>query len=254
MDKNGKKIKMVDIIRPEKKTKTLQESGKEPTKKEPAKKELKKELKTEEAIKISAAKPKKPKRLKILIFLFFGFLIYLIFWVLPRAGINITTKKTSLELIERIEATTNIGSTVISTKQIPAEIFSQRKNNVFSFLATGKKNVERKARGEVTIYNTYSSDDQPLIANTRLLTPDGKVFRLEKLIVVPGAKIIEGKIVSSSVKTSVVADKAGQEYNIGPVSHFTIPGFQGSEKYQSFYAKSDTPMTGGFVGEVAVPS
>ena len=67
-------------------------------------------------------------------------------------------------------------------------------------------------------------------------------------------KIIEGKIVSSSVKTSVVADKAGQEYNIGPVSHFTIPGFQGSEKYQSFYAKSDTPMTGGFVGEVAVPS
>jgi len=270
MVNNSKKSKMVDIIRPEKKIKQPQKIHKEPAKKEfkeelewlkkeefkELKEELKPEFKKEKIVKISKTKPERSKRSfkTFIAFLIVGFLIYLMFWVLPRVEINITTKKVPLELTEEVEAATDIENVVLSNKQIPAEIFSQRKNNVFSFPATAKKNVEQKAKGEVTIYNAYSSDNQLLVANTRLLAPDGKIFRLEKSIVVPGAKIIEGKIVPSSIKTTVIADKAGQEYNIGPVSRFTIPGFQGSEKYQGFYAKSDTSMSGGFIGEVAVPS
>ncbi len=251
-----KKIKMVDIVRPVKKTEVIQEIKweiKEEIREKP--KSPKVQAPKAPVVKKIVEKRKRRVSWKFILFLIvLALLVYLMFWVLPKAEINITTKKVPLNLVEQISAIKDTGNVDILNKQIPAEIFSQVKNNTFSFPATGKKNVENKTQGEVAIYNTYSSDSQTLIANTRLLTPDGKVFHLKKTIIVPGAKIIEGKIVSSNIKAEVIADKAGQEYNIGPVDHFTIPGFQGSDKYQGFYAKSESSMTGGFIGEVPVPT
>jgi len=114
--------------------------------------------------------------------------------------------------------------------------------------------VEDKAAGKITIYNAYSSDPQRLVATTRFAAPDGKIFRLVKEITVPAAKIVEGKIIPSTIEAAVIADQAGPKYNIEPVSHFSIPGFQGSAKYQGFYAESKEPMTGGFIGERAYPT
>ncbi|PJA41720.1 hypothetical protein CO177_00870, partial [Candidatus Wolfebacteria bacterium CG_4_9_14_3_um_filter_37_9] len=62
-----------------------------------------------------------------------------------------------------------------------------------------------------------------------------------------------GKITASGVKVKVIADKIGAEYNIGPTK-FTIPGFKGTPKYDGFYAKSESQMAGGFVGELAYPT
>ncbi|MEE8131569.1 MAG: hypothetical protein V3T98_00770, partial [Candidatus Paceibacterota bacterium] len=73
-------------------------------------------------------------------------------------------------------------------------------------------------------------------------------------ITVPGAKIIKGEVVPSSIVAEVIADKPGEEYNIGPVEYFSIPGFKGSAKYQGFYGESKESMTGGFIGEAAVPT
>ncbi len=284
-NKDIKKRKMVDIARPEKKSEKTSDyfnfkEFKKEFPKEKREKEEAKEIKTRETeeVKIEELefsknkfnhfkepelinreirKERKKNRRSwkmILIFIIVGFLVYLALCVLPRVEVDLTLKKVPLELSQEIVATTAINSPSVSDRKIPAELFTQTKNNVLSFHATGKKNVERKARGEVTIYNSYSSESQRLVANTRLLAPDGKIFRLEESIVVPGAKIVEGKIIPSSIKATVVADKAGQEYNIGPVDHFTIPGFQGSEKYEGFYAKSESAMAGGFVGEIPVPT
>ena len=114
--------------------------------------------------------------------------------------------------------------------------------------------MEKKASGTVTIFNAYSSEKQALVANTRLLAPDGKIFRLVSAISVPGAKISQGQITPSSISVKVIADKAGEEYNIKPVSRFTIPGFQGSSKYESFYAESKEAMSGGFIGSISFPT
>jgi len=122
------------------------------------------------------------------------------------------------------------------------------------FPATGKKQVSNKAAGKMTIYNSYSSDAQTLVKDTRFLSPDGKIFKLAKQIIVPGAKISEGKILPSSIDADVVAEKAGEEYNIGPVKLFQIPGFKGTPKYAAFYGESKGDMTGGFVGEIAYPT
>jgi len=211
--------------------------------------------------KIKEKKFKLKKRSKI----FFGSLgllfilliggFYLANKFLAKAEIKITTKKTEWDYVDSIIASKNISKSDASQKQIPAEIFAVTKNYTFSFPATGKKAVEDKASGKITIYNAYSSDSQVLIVNTRFAAPDNKIFRLTQKITVPAAKIVSGKIIPSSIDAAVIADGPGPDYNIGPTSHFSIPGFKDNpSKYQGFYASSSQPMIGGFIGEKAYPT
>lgn len=194
---------------------------------------------------------------KVLKWSFAGVLIVaaliLVFRVLPRAEIKAITKKISWSYADSIIAE-KLGTVNPLQAKIPAQVFVQDRSLSFSFPASGKKKVEQKAAGKITIYNAYSSDPQPLVATTRFVTPDGKIFRLTKGLTVPGAKIVSGKIIASSIETSVVADKSGTEYNIGPVNYFSVPGFEGTPKYQGFYGESKAPMSGGFIGEVPFPT
>lgn len=121
--------------------------------------------------------------------------------------------------------------------------------------ATIQKKVQTKASGKVMIFNAYNGDSQRLIKNTRLESPDNKIFHIDQSVVVPGAKVIDGKTVPGSVEALVYADVAGKEYNIGK-SNFTIPGFKGDPRYTKFTAasKADSPLAGGFSGTVKVPS
>ncbi len=207
------------------------------------------------------AKIKKKKRhfsstyvLLGLFLILLGGVVYSAIEFLPKAKIKITTKKTDWNYIEAVVAAKNIASVDIGQKQIPAEVFSVKKNFNFSFAASGKKQVERKAGGRIIIYNSYSSASQPLVAGTRFQSPDGKIFKLTGKITVPGAQVVEGKIVPSSIEAVVEADRPGPQYNIGPISRFSIPGLQGTPKYQGFYAESKEAMKGGFIGEAAYPT
>lgn len=183
-----------------------------------------------------------------------GGAVYSAIEFLPKAKIQITAKKIDWNYVEAVIAAKDIAAIDISQKQIPAEVFSVKKNFNFSFAATGKKQIEKKAGGKIIIYNSYSSSPQPLIAGTRFQSPDGKIFKLTERIVVPGAQVVEGKIVSSNIETTVAADQPGSQYNIGPMSRFSIPGFQGTPKEQGFYAESKEAMKGGFIGEAAYPT
>ena len=186
-----------------------------------------------------------------------GATAYLMSAFFVKAEIKVETKKTEWSFVDSVSADkkiVQIGAAEIAGKQIPAEVFSISKNFTFPFVATGKKNVQQKAEGIITIYNNYSSDSQVLAATTRFTAPDGKVFRLKERTIVPGAKVVSGKISPSSINASVIADKAGAEYNIGPQSKFTIPGFQGTDKYSGFYGSSKEAMKGGFIGEAAYPT
>lgn len=172
---------------------------------------------------------------------------------LPRARVTIASQIKEWEYNDSI--ITDKSASLDTTKMgIANQIFSQKNNAYLKFPASGKRLVEKRAAGKIIVYNSYSSDPQPLLEKTRFITPEGKVYRLTKGIIVPGAKVVEGKIVPSSIETAVVADQPGAEYNIGPVKLFTIPGFKESPKYKAFYAESTGNMTGGFIGEVAYPT
>jgi hypothetical protein len=173
--------------------------------------------------------------------------------ILPQAKVTIMLQ--TKEWIYNDSINTAKSAVLDAAKMsIPNQVFSQQKNVQLKFPATGKKQVKKSATGIITVYNSYSSDPQPLVIQTRFMAPDGKVFRLIKNITVPGAKINEGKIIPSSIDTEVVAEAAGPEYNIGPVKLFTIPGFKGTPKYQAFYGESKGNMAGGFIGEITYPT
>jgi hypothetical protein len=182
-----------------------------------------------------------------------GVIVWVLLQELPRATIVIHAKKADWSYNNSI-ITEKLAKADPQNLTLPNQIFIQKKNLELRFPATGKKQVERFAVGKVTVYNSYSSEPQPLVVKTRFLSPEGKVFLLTKGITVPGAKIVDGKIIPSSIEADVIAEKPGSEYNIGPVKLFTIPGFKGSPRYQAFYGESKEAMTGGFIGEVAYPT
>jgi hypothetical protein len=123
-----------------------------------------------------------------------------------------------------------------------------------TFPALGKKVVSNKAMGAITVYNAYSSEPQQLVATTRFITADGKIVRLVKNVIIPGAKIDGGKITPSSIEADIIADKPGPAYNIPATKNLSIPGFKGTAKYAGFYGDIRVAMAGGFTGEAAYPT
>jgi len=173
------------------------------------------------------------------------------FLILPNAQVTITPKTETVNFELSAIGSTGVSQIDQSLNQIPLQKVEVTKTKSGEFNTTGEKEINQKARGYITIYNEYSSEDQTLVATTRFESSDGKIFRIPKSLTVPGAKIEEGRIIASTLKVEIVADQSGQEYNIGP-SDFTIPGFKGTAKFAGFYGKSSESMNDGYIGKAKV--
>lgn len=99
------------------------------------------------------------------------------------------------------------------------------------FPATGEKAENSSLQGEVVIYNN-TAKSQALVATTRLLAPDNKLFRIKSAVVVPA----QGKVVAA-----VYADRPGADMAIAP-TRFTIPGLRADLQSQ-IYAESQTAFS-----------
>lgn len=179
---------------------------------------------------------------------------YVFHKIFYKASISVGFKKSPWEYEGRFLASKTLTAVNIEDNALPAEVFRMPKNITQFFRASGKQEVVQKAAAIIKIYNAYSSEPQTLVATTRFAAPDGKVFRLNSQILVPGAQIKDGQIVPSSVEAAATADKPGPAYNIGPVERLNIPGFKGSPKYNGFYGMMPEAAKGGFIGEKSVPT
>ncbi|MEK7465402.1 MAG: hypothetical protein AAB631_01340 [Patescibacteria group bacterium] len=174
---------------------------------------------------------------------------FLGFRVLPRAEITVTLKKTPVEFEETAQISTKVSTPQLgSPLVVPGQLMVKRGNLTETFPASGKENVATKAKGVLAVYNAYSSAPQAIVQNTRFLSPEGRLFRLDVKTTIPGAKIENGKIVPSSIDVTVTADAAGDTYNVKASAGWHIPGFDGTPKYAAFYAEAKSSMKGGFVG------
>lgn len=193
------------------------------------------------------------KRFTIFLLVMGGLSLASMFYLaLPKAEINISLRKIKIDEKIPIAVSKNMSSSNFISGIIPGEYFLLSKSGSKTFSTEGiKKEISLRSRGFITIYNAYSAAPQRLIAQTRFETKDGKIFRLQAPVIVPGAKIVSGKLTPSSIKAEVVADAIGSEYNID-LSYFTIPGFKESPKYAGFYAKNTEPMTIGKTGSVSI--
>lgn len=82
-----------------------------------------------------------------------------------------------------------------------------------TYTASGEEYVGEEIVGKVKIINNYSSP-QPLVATTRLLSPDNKLYRIKEAVNVPAG---------GEVEVEIYADEVSRDMAIGP-SRFTIPG------------------------------
>jgi len=218
---------------------------------EPASKEEKRKLKIKfpkpslPSIKVKAKIPGRRSLLVILIVVVGLFIIISILRVIPKADIEIITQKTSWQFSEEI---------TLSKEDGIAQTFMDSRNLNASFPASGIDKIERSAGGTILVYNAYSSQPQPLVRRTRFVTPDGKIYRLISGITVPPAKIVDGEIIPSSIEADVIADEPGEEFNIGPIDYFSVPGFKGTAKFKGFYGELKSSIDGGFIGEAAIPT
>jgi hypothetical protein len=121
----------------------------------------------------------------------------------------------------------------VFNRSVKAKIVSIEKEAEETFVPKSLVTMEDYATGEVTIINN-SNQDQVLVEKTRLLSPDGLIFRLTKRVFIPAGQ---------KVRATVRADKMGDEYDIPPTK-FTIPGLSPILQ-EKIYAESKTPMTGG---------
>ncbi len=79
--------------------------------------------------------------------------------------------------------------------------------------ATGENVIGEEVVGKAVIINNYYKN-QPLVATTRLLTPDNKLFRIKETVNVPAG---------GEVEVEIYADEPSKDMVIGPTK-FIIPG------------------------------
>ena len=120
-----------------------------------------------------------------------------------------------------------------SAAQVPGTVVTVSTSLSQSFSPTGNKEEEGTSEGTVTITNETSAA-RTLIATTRLLSPDGVLFRLKDRVSVPA---------NGTVDAEVYADEPGEASDIGPTT-FTIPGLNESSQ-KVIYAESSQAMRGG---------
>lgn len=114
-----------------------------------------------------------------------------------------------------------------------------------SLVATKGGSVETKAKGLVTIYNSYAATAQTLVAGTRLAGENGLIYRTTSTVSIPGKKTTPG-----SLDVEVVADQPGENYNTttAKMGDMEVVAFKGTERESGFYAKVKTSLSGGFKG------
>lgn len=146
--------------------------------------------------------------------------------------------------VQAKEMSVNTNSTI----SVPFSNIELSTEKNVSIKATGEEKVTEKAKGKITIYNEYEEQDQRLLKETRFESSNGLIYRIPTSVVVPGLKRDEkGNIIPGKLEVEVVADQVGDKYNIG-AGKFTVPGFKDLPQYNSFYAVSNSSISGGFDG------
>ncbi|HLD34302.1 MAG TPA: hypothetical protein VJB62_00405 [Patescibacteria group bacterium] len=152
--------------------------------------------------------------------------------------IFITSQKANIIIVakednKKVSLTVEIGSTRPGVLTTSGNVSSTLFNYSASYSPTGNKTTDAIATGEVIIYNK-SNEEQTLVKTTRLLNPNGVLFRLTDRVIVPA---------NGQIKAQVYADQPGAAGNIGS-SQFIIPGLN-QERQKAVYAENTTPMIGG---------
>lgn len=182
----------------------------------------------------------KPRyRLWFVAFIAVIILFFALSFLFSKAHITIDPKSLEISVSENLSAVKNGDDTILSFDLVS---ISGEETKIIQ--GGEEREVKEPAKGTVVIYNTFSTASQSLDINTRLEGSNGKMYKTDVKIVVPGMK----GTTPGSVEVGIYAAEPGIEYNSEPLD-FKIFGFKGGPKYNKFYARSKGDITGGLTGK-----
>jgi uncharacterized membrane protein len=192
-----------------------------------------------------------------------GFLLFIVGFVIVAVGIihiffaqaevTVWPEVRTIKLLKPIRIQVGTQETNKEQRIIRALISTEHIQGTRLSDASGKSIRENRASGTIRVFNAYTTSPQTLIAKTRFVSEDRKLFRTPERVTVPGATEQGGKLVPGFLDVEVIAAEPGEDYNIGP-SNFSLPGLSGSPSYTAIYAVSTQPMIGGSEREIFVVS
>lgn len=122
---------------------------------------------------------------------------------------EIISDSISLEISTSESATSTSSVTQLLNGQVRSQDIEVEKE----YSSSGEEILGEEVIGKVKLINNYTKA-QPLVATTRLLTGDNKLFRLKDGVTIPAGQ---------SVEVEVYADTPSSSMAVGP-TRFTIPG------------------------------
>lgn len=172
------------------------------------------------------------------------FCFFAVSFLFASAKVTIEPKTKEIKLNKSFSAEKNVREG-LSFDLVVVEGTESKNVNV-----TEEKELSNKALGTVILYNKFSTTSQILSIDTRLEGSNGKIYKTEKRITVPG---MNKSGIPGSIEVGIYASEPGEEYNSEPLD-FKILGFKGTSKYEKFYGRSKGSISGGFVGKTMVLS
>lgn len=170
-----------------------------------------------------------------------------------RAEVSLWPQTREIKVLQPITAKIREQKVDKEESIIAVRTLSEDKEGTRLFDASSKTIKENRAMGTIRVFNAYTTSPQTLIAKTRFISENSKLFRTPSRITIPGATRQGGKLIPGFLDIEVIAAEAGEDYNIGP-SNFSLPGLSGSASFTAIYAKSTESMIGGSEREVLVVS
>lgn len=159
--------------------------------------------------------------------------------VLPRAKITIRTDTNAITSNIAFTASTGAKEINMETRVVPAELKEVKKTDAEKVPATGQKDVGDKATGSVTLTNCDKDDETVTIPAGTGVSANNLTFITKEAVTIPPSNFSGGGACKndSSKNVSVVAQNAGDGYNLSPRA-YTVAGFTSVLGYGS-------AMTGG---------
>ncbi len=145
----------------------------------------------------------------------------ILYFALSKAEIYLTTKGQPAKINFTAQVKENLtDNNFLESNILNGRILEITMEKTKEFSVEGKEISAGLYGGVMTITNTRRTGDQQLIKTTRLLSKNGKIFRIQKNVTVPA---------NGSIDVSVIADGDSEEYNLAP-QKFTIPGLNESSQ------------------------
>jgi hypothetical protein len=205
----------------------------------------------------AAAKAKKDSKLKIpnfekfrtrLILIGLGVValfvfLYWAFFVAPSAKITVVTDTSTIDTALTFTASPDAKALDIEDSVVPSKKAEKKEVATQEVAATGTKDVGTKASGTVTISQPCSANfPAPVDAGTGVSSGNLTYITQARVTLTPQNN--DGQCVFAG-STQVVAQKNGDQYNIGAQSDLTVTG-------RSDLDATSTAMTGGTSKEIKV--